>query len=64
MEQHQTTKHTHVILGRAQEFHSLSFSPQGEFVHFPGIATMVKTVHPFALNWCVFYCEPLAASVL
>lgn len=64
MEQHQTTKHTHVILGRAQEFHSFSFNPQGEFVHFPGIATMVKTVHSFALNWGGFYCEPVAVSVL
>jgi len=64
VEQHQTTKHTHVILGRAQEFHSFSFNPQGEFVHFPGIATMVKTVHSFALNWGGFYCEPVVVSVL
>ena len=28
------------------------------------IATMVKTVHSFALNWGGFYCEPVVVSVL
>lgn len=46
-------RQTHVILGRAREFHSFSFNPGGKFVHVPGIATTLKTLHPFALNWRV-----------
>lgn len=57
-------KQTHVILGRAQEFCSFSFNPGGKFVHFPGTATMIKSLHPFALNRCGLFSETHAVPIL